>query len=131
MPLDLLAQVADRYERQARLYPSLLAAAPLFAIAIGLYGIPLEPKAGLLTLLASFGVIYVLATFSRELGKRLEDKLFLAWGGKPTTQLLRHRSSILDPVTKARYHAFLSKKLDIPFPNASQEQADQIGRAHV
>jgi hypothetical protein len=110
--------------RQARLYPAFLAGAPLVAIAIGVYGVPLEPKAGLITLLASFGVIYLLASIAREHGKRIEEALYVAWGGKPTTQLLRHCDSTLDSVTKARYHAFLASKLNLRFPTASEELAD-------
>ena len=63
---DLFIKMMDRYERQARLYPALLAGAPLLAIAIGIYGVPLEPKGGLIALLASFGIVYLLATISRD-----------------------------------------------------------------
>lgn len=121
---DLFIKMMDRYERQARLYPALLAGAPLLAIAIGIYGVPLEPKGGLIALLASFGIVYLLATISRELGKRMENEIFSAWGGKPTTQILRHRDATIDSVTKARYHAFLAKKINTPFPTAERELAD-------
>jgi branched-subunit amino acid ABC-type transport system permease component len=121
---ELFANLTDTYARQARLYPALLAGAPLVAIAVGVYGQRLEPKAGLITLLASFGVIYLLTNVARELGKRIEEVLYASWGGKPTTQLLRHRDSTLDSVTKARYHVFLSTKLNVRFPTTSEEQAD-------
>ena len=39
---DFFVKLTDKYERQARLYPALLAGAPLLAVAIGIYGIPLE-----------------------------------------------------------------------------------------
>jgi len=123
---ELFVKLTDRYERQARLYPALLAGAPLVAIAIGLYGLPLEPKAGLIGLLASCGVIYLLTTIARELGKRLENDLFDSWGGKPTTQLLRHRNSTLDNLTKARYHAFLANKLNVRLPTAAEELTDPV-----
>ena len=35
---DLVAKVADPYERQARLYPALLALLPLFVVVMLLYG---------------------------------------------------------------------------------------------
>jgi hypothetical protein len=123
---EFFGKFTDRYERQARLYPSILATMPLLAIAVGIYGIPLEPKSSLTALLASCGVIYLLTTISRELGKRRESNLFAAWGGKPTTQILRHRNQILDPVTKARYHAFLSGRILVPFPTAEAENADPV-----
>ena len=123
---ELFDKLTDRYERKARLYPALLAGATLIVIAIGLYGLPFEPKAGLIGLLASCGVIYLLATIAREFGKRMENDLFDSWGGKPTTQLLRHRDSTLDNPTKARYHAFLSKRLNVPFPTALEELTDPV-----
>jgi hypothetical protein len=123
---DLLLKLNDKYERQARLYPALLAGAPLMAVAIGVYGVSLELKSGLVTLLATFGVIYLLTTIARELGKRLEDNLHSSWGGKATTQILRHRNDVLDHITKVRYHAFLANKLNVPFPTATQELADPV-----
>jgi hypothetical protein len=60
----------------------------------------------------------------REMGKRLEDKLYQEWGGKPSTQLLRHRNGIIDSVTKRRYHAFLATKINATFPGAEQERSD-------
>jgi hypothetical protein len=121
---EIFVNLTDTYTRQARLYPALLAGAPLVALAVGVYGLPLEPSAGLIALLASLGVIYLLTSIARELGKRVEDVLYASWGGKPSTQLLRHRDSTLDSVTKARYHAFLANKLNVPFPTASDELAD-------
>lgn len=121
---DFFVKLTDKYERQARLYPGLLAGAPLLVVAIGIYGIPLELESGLIGLLASFGIIYLLTTIARELGKRIEDELYASWGGKPTTQLLRHRDATLDNVTKARYHAFLATKLGVPFPTPADEAAN-------
>lgn len=123
---DLLIKLTDKYERQARLYPALLAGAPLLVIAIGIYGVPLELKSGLVALLASFGVVYLLTTISRELGKRLENDLHREWGGKPTTQIQRHRDDTLDGVTKARYHAFLASKLNVAFPTPAGELSDPV-----
>ncbi|MDB6012228.1 MAG: hypothetical protein JWL65_4478 [Gammaproteobacteria bacterium] len=71
-----MLKLTDQYDRQARLYPALLAGATLVTIAVGVYGLPLEPKAGLIGLLASCGVVFRLTTIARELGKRLEDELF-------------------------------------------------------
>jgi hypothetical protein len=58
------------------------------------------------------------------MGKRLEEKLYREWGGKPTTQLLRHRDANIDAVTKRRYHAFLASKINEAFPGKDQEAAN-------
>ena len=60
----------------------------------------------------------------REMGKRLEEKLYREWGGKPTTQILRHRDGSIDSVTKRRYHAFLAAKINAAFPDTKQEKND-------
>src|SRR5208282_3020999 len=121
---DLVAKVKDPYERPARLYPALLALLPLLAMVMLLYG----PKASALTSVAtiavSCGCLYLTTNLCREMGKRLEDKLYREWGGKPTTQLLRHRDGIIDSVTKHRYHAFLGTKLNFTFPDADAEKND-------
>jgi hypothetical protein len=122
--LSILERLADPYERPARLYPALLAIAPVFAVLVGLYGVPLEIKSGLISLAAGFGLFYLLASIARELGKRRENGLFVAWGGKPTTQMLRHRDTTIDPVTKARYHSFLGKRLGVAFPTGERELGD-------
>ena len=70
----------------------------------------------------SCGGLFLMTNICREMGKRLEDKLYRDWGGKPTTQLLRHRDGIIDSVTKRRYHAFLAAKINSTFPDAEQEK---------
>lgn len=121
---DLVAKVTDPYERQARLYPALLALLPLLAMIVLLYG----PKASALTSAVSTAVscggLYLTSNLCRELGKRLEDKLFLEWGGKPSTQLLRHRNTAIEAPTKKRYHSFLAAKINEPFPDKQQEVTD-------
>ena len=121
---DILARVTDPYERQARLWPALLAFLPIILTTYLLYG----PKLSVLTngavVIASCGGLYLLANICRERGKRLEPKLFENWGGKPSTQLLRHRDKTIEGVTKHRYHAFLSRKINVAFPDEAQESSD-------
>lgn len=121
MGLELLDKVTNTYERKARLYPVLLMLIPVFVLLAGVYGIAVEFKEATIGLLISFGIFYLAASFSRELGKRAESALYLGWGGKPTTLLLRHRDTSLDPVTKDRYHAILAKKMGIRFPTPNEE----------
>lgn len=131
MGLDILEKITNTYERKARLYPALLVLAPILVLVAGVYGVALELKAAGVGLLASFGVFYLLAAITRELGKRKEEALFKAWGGKPTTQLLRHRDSTIDPITKARYHAFLAKHMAISFPSQAEEEENPAGADDV
>lgn len=131
MVTDIMAKLMDTYDRKARLYPATLALIPLFIVAVGHYGVILPIEKGLLSLVALFGTLYLLVSMSRELGKRKENDLYKDWDGKPTTQLLRHRDTTIDPVTKARYHAFLSAQLRIKFPSASDERDNPISADHI
>ncbi|HEY1528196.1 MAG TPA: hypothetical protein VGH51_18365 [Candidatus Angelobacter sp.] len=121
---DLVAKVTDPYERAARLYPALLALLPLFAVVIFLYGPKATASTAAVTLAVSCGGLYLTTNLCRELGKRLEEKLYREWGGKPTTQLLRHRDANIESVTKRRYHAFLASKINVAFPDKDQEARD-------
>ncbi|MEW6466355.1 MAG: hypothetical protein AB1434_10720 [Pseudomonadota bacterium] len=127
----MLEKIVDPYERKARLAPALLALVPPAAVVFLLYGIEWQPKSAFAGFLVSAGIFYLLASIARELGKRLEDKLFVRWGGKPTTQLLRHRDHVLDPLTKRRYHGFLSARIGSDFPSAEDERKDGDAADHV
>jgi hypothetical protein len=118
---DLVARVTDPYERPARLYPALLALLPLLALIMLLYGPKTTALTGAVTVAVSCGGLYLTTNLCRELGKHLEGKLYNEWGGKPTTQLLRHRDTNIEAVTKRRYHAFLAGKIDAAFPDKDQE----------
>lgn len=121
---DIVAKVTDPYDRQARLYPALLCLLPLFALVTLLYAPNVSALTGVVTLAVSCGGLFLMTNICRELGKRLEERLFNEWGGKPTTQLLRHRNSVVDSITKRRYHSFLATKINTKFPDAEQEKTD-------
>jgi len=121
---DIVAKVTDSYDRQARVYPALLALLPLFALVTLLYGSKASALTGVLTIAVSCGGLYLMTNFCRELGKRLQERLYREWGGKPTTQLLPHRDGTIEGVTKRRYHAFLAAKINAAFPDREQEESN-------
>lgn len=112
----------DSYERRARLAPALLATIPVMGAWIALTGTDFTIQGSAIGLMASAGVFFMMGSIARELGKRLEKDAFASWGGKPTTLLLRHGDATIDPITKARYHRVLSRRLGIPFPTVAQER---------
>jgi len=121
---SILEALKDPYERKARVTPGLLLCLPLFVPLICVYG----PKHPILTsviaLLGGCGAVYGLASISRGLGKKLEERLVQRWGGMPTTLMLRHRDGFLDSVSKGRYHEAITAKLAIAVPTSAQEAAD-------
>jgi len=124
----------DPYDRPARLYPSLLVFVPLAVLLVCLYGEENILASSTLSILAFCGVAYAFSRFARNTGKRLQEKLFIEWGGAPTTQLLRHRDLRIDMHTKQRYHHVLSSGLGKQMPSIEDEcanpaAADELYRA--
>lgn len=122
--IDSVVRLFDPYERYARLYPALLVFLPAGLTAICLYGARVSLMAGAVGLLGGCGVLFWFAALVRDAGKKLEPGLFDSWGGKPTAQLLRHRDSVIDAVTKKRYHAVINKAINLTLPTPEQEAND-------
>lgn len=123
--------IKDPYERKARLIPGLLVALPLIIPLVSVYGAKNPILTGVIGLLSSCGAMFALANISRGLGKRLEQRLIVKWGGMPTTLVLRHRDDFYDFVTKERYHQAIVKKLGIQVPSPDEElnnpqKADEV-----
>lgn len=115
----------DKYTIKARLYPSFLVLIPAFVICV--YYIPgfAEYYHYIITLIGVGLITFLLSQLGRDFGKKKEPKLHEYFGGKPTTQILRHRNSYIDKVTKVRYHELLSNKIDgLQIPTIEEEVKD-------
>lgn len=121
---DITEKFSDSYERPARLYPALMALSPLAVLIVCLYGQDRLLLSSAVTAVASCGGAYVLCRIARNAGKRLQDDLFVKWGGAPSTQLLRHADKHFDIHTKERYHGVLSKGIGKKMPTPQGETAD-------
>lgn len=119
-PLNL---VSDTYERQARLYPSLLLLAP--AVVMILCFVKLSGTQIIATSFVSCGGAFLLSQLARDLGKRREPSLFFRWGGLPSMAIFRHSDTRLDAVTKARYHRILAANVKgSKAPTPADEEAN-------
>ncbi|ADB14989.1 conserved hypothetical protein [Pirellula staleyi DSM 6068] len=120
--MSLTTLISSDYDRSARLKPALLVSLP-FALAIVSIFSDISEMHLLIGIVTYFGLTALIAQLGRDEGKRLEPWLFEHWGGKPTTQILRHRNSYLDINTKARYHRTLSSLLpNLPMPSDTTEK---------
>lgn len=125
--IDLLKNFTDPYERKARLTPGLLVVLPLLVPLVCVYGQKHPFLTAVSALLFGCGAMYLLASVARGRGKKLEEKLIEKWGGMPTTIALRHReTSVIDSVSKQRYHAAITAKLGIAMPTAAEESSDPV-----
>lgn len=118
----------DAYSRHARFAPAVLVLLPVgLAVAVwfpdGMLG-----WGALTGLISTTGLAVLLAELARRPGKAREEQLFKAWGGKPTTQWLRHRDHGLDAVTRRRYHDCLRKLIPgMQVPTEQDELRDPDG----
>jgi hypothetical protein len=118
----------DDYNRQARLYPSLLALLPPLIAVLAWFPDLLTTNVGttLVTVIASCGLLFALSVFSRSCGKRTETRLLKDWGGWPTTLWLRHSDKNLPAPTKERYRKALVRRVtDLKLPSAADESTNQ------
>jgi hypothetical protein len=118
---DLL-KLFDSYSRRARIYPALISIAPLVALLVKTSssdGWTLENAFVMLGVAIAY---FVLGLLARRTGKRLEADFFTKWGGKPSVLVLRHDNSLVDSVSKGRYHKFLAGALGVPAPTPETEQ---------
>lgn len=128
-------QIADKlldpYSTKARLAPGLLLLLPVILFLVCTLG----PKSPLLTALSSVlvacGGPYALSSFVRTYGQRAQDQLYLAWGGKPTTLILRHSDTRLSPGTKKLYHEHIATEFNLSVPSAEEEARDMATADNV
>jgi hypothetical protein len=126
MGLGSIEKLLDPYERKARLFPGLLVALPLGIAVLSASGsVSLLLKAAT-SLMIACGVPFLLSSITRDAGKKLEARLFIKWGGMPSTQLLRHTDSHFDVHTKRRYHDFLEAGTKVSMPSLEGEHADPV-----
>jgi hypothetical protein len=120
----ILDLVTDPYERKARATPALMAVLPVVVPLVCQFGAKNPILTAIVGLLGTCGAIYAGASIARGRGKLIETKLVEAWGGMPTTILLRHRDSFYDGETKKRYHLDALLRLGMTMPTEAQEAAD-------
>lgn len=80
-----------------------------------------------LTLAAALSTVLfaVFSQIGRDQGRALQPKLYSAWGGQPSVQLLRHRSRRLSKETRERYRLKLeSVNPALRLPSEIEEMAD-------
>lgn len=114
----------DPYERKARVFPGLLVVLPILVPIAATWGTRHPVITGVLGLLVSCGMIFALSSLVRDLGKAKQEKLVKAWGGLPTTWMLRHSDTTLEGGIKGAYHQLVTQKLGLRMPTAEEERRD-------
>lgn len=128
---QIAEKLLDPYSIRARLAPGLLLLLPIILFLVCTLG----PKSPLLTavssVLAVCGGPYALSSFVRTYGQRAQERLYLAWGGKPTTLILRHSDTRLPLGTKKLYHEHIATKFNLSVSSAEEEARDMATADNV
>jgi hypothetical protein len=123
--LKIEALIRDRYNREARLAPALLVALPAVLTLFAWFPALRSLGPALVALLGFCGGIIWLSHLARDKGKAIEPHLYAAWGGMPSTAMLRHGDVRLPAPLKARYKLTLNRHVpDLVFPSAEEEIRD-------
>ncbi len=114
------------YVIEARVVPVLVCFIPVGLAVVAWFPGKFVGWGLLVGFLTSVGMTALLAQLGRDLGKNKQPSLFKTWGGTPTTQMLRHKDTKLNPVTFERYRTKLESLIGIKLPSKMDEQADPI-----
>jgi hypothetical protein len=121
----------DKYSRRARLRPVLIALLPL-ALPLAAAAPTLPRTQWLWSLVLLSGLPLFADQLGRSRGKRMEQRLFRSWGGKPSVQMLRWRGPTNRQQLRflhARIQEIIGPSLQLPTPQeeaADPQKADQI-----
>ena len=118
-------KMIDHYSLSARVAPMIIVISPFAAAAWGFVGDSVWKSAGVLIgMPIAFAIL--LSEAGRDFGRRRQLSLWAEWGGRPTTRILRHIDSTINPSTKARYHTRLALLYGQPLPSAEEERLDPV-----
>lgn len=115
----------DPYSIPARLFPAVIVVLPLGLAFAVWFPEDMLGWGAITAFFSTTGLALLLAELARRPGQARENELFRSWGGKPTSQLLRHRDETVDVTTKRRYHDCIARIVpDVRVPTVEDERAD-------
>lgn len=118
----------DSYSLAARFLPALIALIPVIVTTAVWTPALYDLAYGILVPSIECALAVLLMHIARSLGQSAERRLFVEWGGKPTSRWLLHSDDNLDELTKARYRRYLEKHVDgWKAPSQTDEETDRTG----
>jgi hypothetical protein len=120
----------DAYDLQAWHAPVVFAALPIILVAIAL--VPeighAKLQAGGIAFFLLLALGFVATRLARSAGRARQAQLYAAWGGPPTTAMLRFEDPRLNSQTKSIYLERLRRLGEgFPIPDEQEEQTDRRG----
>ena len=123
-----LTDTFDAYGRKTQIKPAQLTLVPMLVTVLAWAPADSRLVLSVMGLTVVFGIAAVAAPVVRYLGRRVEPRLYAAWGGKPASRWMLRSDSSLDEQTKARYRAYLEQRVDgWKAPSQADEETDCEG----
>ncbi|RXT03656.1 hypothetical protein [Ammoniphilus sp. CFH 90114] len=97
----------DKYDMQARVAPAVVILLPIMFCVCLLFPSLIDATSVLMGSIVVLALSMLLASTTRNVGKRKEKHLFERWDGMPTVRFLRHLDTEIAEETKQRYHQYL------------------------
>jgi hypothetical protein len=114
----------DRYALTARVTPAAIVLLPL-VVGLSVWVGGAWPQKLLFAGVFWMGLAFLAGEIARDEGKRCEAELWRAWGGRPTTRLLRHSDRTFSPPVRQRYHVKLNALVPTGrLPTIEEERID-------
>lgn len=123
-----LINIFDDFNIQARIIPALLVFLPIYIYLllnniIDTYSLEEFFKNSVIYIL----IVAMLYRVIRNMGKKVENRMYKKLGAKPTTILLRYSDNTIDELTKTRYHKKLNQYAEnvvLPIVKEQETTAD-------
>lgn len=113
----------DEYSLKARVLPAFLVFLPgIFTLSAW---VPLDKFSQFAILGISINSVLavLMAEFIRDQGAEKEPDLWKSWGGKPSSQLLRHRNRDASPQKRNKWRKAIENVTATPLPSAASEKS--------
>lgn len=116
----------DAYTLRARLYPAFLVALPVILLVFR-KGEVERWGAVVLPVLGGLGVLFLASQLVRSRGYRVQERMLKpAWGGMPTTRMLRLADE-RNPVRRDHWRSRIQGVTGRTLPTRADEQSDRVG----
>lgn len=121
--METLLKLLSPYELRARTLPGMLLVAPAIVLVAALFPITHSWQSLTVISVAWFAAGYPIGQWMRDIAQPKQAALFIAWGGAPTTQLLRWSNPTISAPEKEIARKSILRLGEFQWFDAEQERA--------
>jgi len=120
----------DPYEIRARIIPTLIVLSPTATIPLAFeMSLSKDWVGSAMAGLAALALLYLGSLVVRFLGRKVEPALWSAWGGPPSTLVLKPENRTFPDFTKDRIRSYVRREFDIELDGLEENSSEWSQRA--